>query len=132
MQCQSIRPTNSESDTERLHLFERGRGLNVSPSILFCFSKRFKTYQTVVPNFSKSNGPKTLIPQMEFTHWSEQSHSRVPLRIHFVVSVIYMYIYLSLPSLSVSLSLFVGLLCDTESDTEYQKSNQNTKNFQCH
>lgn len=64
-------------------------------SFLFCFSKRFKTYQTIFPNFSKSNGPKTLIPQMEFTHWSEQSHSRVPLRIPFVVSDIYTYIYLS-------------------------------------
>lgn len=74
-------------------------------SFLFCFSKRFKTYQTIFPNFSKSNGPKTLIPQMEFTHWSEQSHSRVPLRIPFVVSDIYTYIYLSLPSLSLSLSL---------------------------
>ena len=74
-------------------------------SFLFCFSKRFKTYQTIFPNFSKSNGPKTLIPQMEFTHWSGQSHSRVPLRIPFVVSVIYVYISLSAFTFAVSFTV---------------------------
>lgn len=79
-------------------------------SFLFCFSKRFKTYQTIFPNFSKSNGPKTLIPQMEFTHWSEQSHSRVPLRIPFVVSDIYTYIYISLPAFTFTVSFTIAFV----------------------
>ena len=42
---------------------------------------------------------------MEFTHWSGQSHSRVPLRIPFVVSVIYVYISLSAFTFTVSFTI---------------------------